>query len=506
MSDASTIIVLMPEEGESWNVFVRRIGETKEDALVVLTGREDELVEQPELRGVLLKECKKHEKRVKIATKLPSLAAEAREMELTVLDRTKDVRTALKGHPKLEEVLRVFSPHLWRQQLASQLQHIGLLSVPRLRIYVLSALSAGLFFFVFFRLLPSAEVRILPRQEPVSQTMNVYLVQSGATSGLSPRVRTMPLLPIAVSMRRSATYDHISKEFIGNSSMISLTISNTAAEQYSFRTGTRFTNQAGMVFRIQESAVIPAGKQVTVRAKADDTDLYGQIIGDRGNVPAGLKWEIPGLSPAERKKIYAENKEPAKGGTTAHRTVLKKEDIDLARKKLEIELTNSAKQQLAEVVQERAAWRFRDADALVAVDLGEGADPWRQDVRAAQQLLDLIHRRRLVVDVDLVRRGDADGDLARLRGGAVDLGQADLGARLDHCRAADHEDDQQHQEDVGQRRDVDLRHDRRPAALLQATERHAPGGRCGWRRGRGARRWSAPPRCVRRESGSSCRK
>lgn len=122
-----------------------------------------------------------------------------------------------------------------------------------------------------------------------------------------------------------------------------MTVINKAGETYSLRPGTRFSNQAGMIFRILDYAIVDAGKEVTVRAEAEDLDLYGQIIGDRGNVPSGLKWEIPGLSAEERPLVYGENRSAGVGGTTAYRTVLRQEDLDLAQKRLEQELLAAAK-------------------------------------------------------------------------------------------------------------------------------------------------------------------
>jgi len=161
----------------------------------------------------------------------------------------------------------------------------------------------------------------------------------------------MPLVPIKVQIARQLVFDQISKEFIGTSSKMQLTIMNKAKEAYSFKKTTRVSNQAGMIFRLQESVVIEPGSEVTVTAKADDTDLYGQIIGDRGNVPAGLRWDIPGLPEDERKLVYAENRKPATGGTTAYRTVLSKDDIEIAKKRLEKELLADAKQQVQRSVE-----------------------------------------------------------------------------------------------------------------------------------------------------------
>jgi len=353
-SSASSVQILFPQEGEAWSGLMRRLKETEGEILLILSGRESELIAQPEVRKTFIAEAKKMQQRLRIATKHPAIAAEARAAGIRVLDRTKHVKALLHGNSKMNDALRVFSPQLWRQQLKSKLQRMGLLSVPKIRIFSLAALSGLLFFIVVFRLLPSAEIRVYPRQESVSQTMNIFLVQSGASVGANDRVRKMPLIPLTVTLNKSLMFDHISKEFIGTSSQVDLTIINKAAEQYALRNGTRFSNQAGMVFKIQSHAIVDPGKEVTVRAIAEDTDLYGQIIGDRGNVPAGLKWEIPGLSTEERPLVYAENRKPATGGTTAYRTVLRQEDLDLARKNLEQQLLTAAQTLLKEEIKVRA--------------------------------------------------------------------------------------------------------------------------------------------------------
>lgn len=343
-SSSSQIQIVFPQDGEAWSALSRRLKEADGELLLILSGRESELISHPDVRKIFLAECKKMHSRLRIATKHPAIAAEARGEGIRVLDRTKHVRALLHDHPKLNDALRVFSPQLWRQQLKSRMQRLGLLSVPKLRIFSLAALSAILFYVVVFKLLPSADIHVRPRREAVSQTINIFLVQSGASLGASDRVRRMPLRPITVRSQKTVSFDHISKEFIGTSAQVELTIINKTDEEYALRDGTRFSNQAGMIFKIQSHAIIEPGKEVTVRATADDTDLYGQIIGDRGNVPAGLKWEIPGLSVEERKLVYAENRSAGRGGTTGFRTVLRQEDLDLARKRLEQELLSTAKQ------------------------------------------------------------------------------------------------------------------------------------------------------------------
>lgn len=345
MPHDTPITVILPAEGESWGGLLTRMKQTPGEILLVLSGRDEELTAQEDARAHFLKGCAAIRDRLRLATKQPVIIKEARALGMRVLDRTKYVKLLLSGHPQLNEALRVFAPHLWRQQIKSRLQRVGLLSIPRLRIGILVGLSIFLFLFVVLRLLPSATVTIKPRDEPISQTMNLLLVQSGAAIDTIHRVRTMPLIPLTVRLRRSITSDSISKEFIGTSATVAMTIVNASPQAYSLKKGTRMANQAGMIFRLQEAVTsLPPGKEVTVHAKADDMDLYEQIIGERGNVPAGLKWEIPGLAPEERTLVYGENRKPAAGGTTAYRRVLRKVDLDLALHRLEQQLLATAKE------------------------------------------------------------------------------------------------------------------------------------------------------------------
>lgn len=349
MPKRPSITVLLPQEGESWANFLQRASRTPGELLLVLSDRDESLEGNDEVRKHFLKECVAMRDRVRLATKQPTLVVDARKVGLRVLDRTKYLRLLLQDHEQLADALRAFSPHLWQQQLKTRLQRMGLLSIPKLRISILVGLSGLLFLFVIFRLLPSADVRVKPREEPVTQTMNLLLVQSGAVVEGIGSVRRMPLIPLRVRLRQSLTSNSISKEFIGTSATTYLTIVNKSEQSYSLKKGTRLANQAGMIFRLQDAVVnLAAGESVDVRAKADDLDLYGQIIGERGNLPAGLRWEIPGLAPEERKKIYGENRKATAGGTTAYRTVLRKEDLDLALHRLEQQLVATAKERVEE--------------------------------------------------------------------------------------------------------------------------------------------------------------
>ena len=280
-----------------------------------------------------------------LATKHLPLIAIASETGWQTLRTLKDLRFVLRGHPLLSQASRTLSPSLWRQGIRSKLQAVGVLSLPRLRIWLLFLGSFIIFFFVVWRILPSARIIIWPKMEVESFTTNVFLVASGSiVPSSSERVRVLPLYPLTVEVERTLTFDQVSKTFTGKNAQMTLTVQNDSDEPYSFRKGTRFTNQAGMQFRITTDVVIDPKTSIDVLAIADPLDQYGEVVGERGNVPKDIRWDIPGLSLPERRLVYARNSAPAQGGTTAYMNVLKAEDIDLARKKLEQDLIVVARQ------------------------------------------------------------------------------------------------------------------------------------------------------------------
>lgn len=367
-----TLHILVRGEEESWTAFARRIREKTGEVIVVLTSVDNNFLLPEGDRTTFLTEIASLRERLKLATKEPGIVSAARKLGIPVLYKTRMLRTALAGHPAehTAAALRSFSPSLWRQQWRSRLQAIGLLSMPKVRIWLFIALSTMLFGFVVFKILPSAEVRVWARKEVVTQTMNIVLVTSGAVVRLPPQSRVLPLVPMNVQLRKSIVFSDISPEFIGSDAEVRMRLMNKTPEKVQLANGTRLLNQAGMIFRTSQSVIIPASGSVLVHAVADHEDLYGKIIGDRGNVPANVRFELPGLPVEERMHIYAENPSPATGGRTAYRTVLQQRDVDLAKKRLEQELFSAAKiaieeQRVARNRTEDAAYEFLIRDTLI---------------------------------------------------------------------------------------------------------------------------------------------
>jgi hypothetical protein len=295
------------------------------------------------------------DRRLILAVKDPRVREIAARHGWQTVQNLKQLKPLLRGQKNEAEAVRSFSPVTWRQDIRTRLQSVGLLTLPKVRIWLLLGMSAAVFFFAFFRLLPSAEIRIWPDQESGSFTTNVYLTASGAELPVpADRVRTLPLELLTVHISRTITYDQISKNFTGTNAKMTVTVHNDSDEQYSLRKGTRLLNQAGMRFRLLDDIILPARTKQDARAEADPIDQYGEVLGERGNVPAGVKWDFPGLSEKERTLVYARNQKPATGGATSYVNRLTREDVEGtkthpgARQTLEQELLAVAKQQVEE--------------------------------------------------------------------------------------------------------------------------------------------------------------
>jgi len=122
---------------------------------------------------------------------------------------------------------------------------------------------------------------------------------------------------------------------------------------------TRFRSPEGLIFRIQESVVIPGalrdgtGNLVpgTIRAA-----VFADAVGPAYNLPAGTRFDVPGFQEnnltALYNSIYAENREPFTGGLDGPRFIIDDAALDEAQQRIHIELRNRL---LARVETERPA-------------------------------------------------------------------------------------------------------------------------------------------------------
>ncbi len=351
-----TFTVSIVQEQTSGPALLGIVRRTAGPFLLVVPGQALDHLPDKELGGFLLEARALHsDRRLVLATKDQRVLDAAQSHGWQTVTTVKQIKLLLGFHVSAAEALRAFSPVSWRRDIRNRLQSVGLLSLPKLRIWVLFLLSIGAFLYVFFRLLPSAEIRIWPNQETENFTTNVYLRASGAVLPVpGERVRVLPLQRLTVKFDRTITYDQISKNFTGTNARMMVTVFNDSDERYSLRKKTRLVNQAGMRFRLQSDVILEPHTKQEIPAVADPLDQYGEVLGERGNVPVMIKWDFPGLTEKERSLVYARNEKPAQGGATSYVNLLTKEDVEGsashpgARYRLEQELLMVAKQQVEE--------------------------------------------------------------------------------------------------------------------------------------------------------------
>ncbi len=362
----------MPEKDSTFTVFIadehlsarglqHAVRRTTGPLIIVLPPSGLTHLKDKELES-LLTECRalNKDRTLIVATKDKRVQERAGAKGWETISSIKKLKDTLTGSEDAAAAMRVFSPVAWRQAIRSKLQSVGILSLPKTRIWLLLGASAAVFCFTLLKLLPSATIDIWPSQETENFTTNVYLATSGATLPVSrDRVRILPLILLTVNVERSMTYDQISKNFTGTNAKMLVTVFNDSDETYSLRKGSRISNQAGMKFRLKDDVILEAHTHTDARAEADPLDVYGEVLGERGNVPGGVKWDFNGLTQEERKLVYARNERPATGGATAYVNVLTKEDIEGslqhagARQRLEQELLSVAKQQVEDDLEAR---------------------------------------------------------------------------------------------------------------------------------------------------------
>lgn len=108
---------------------------------------------------------------------------------------------------------------------------------------------------------------------------------------------------------------------------------------------TRFRTSSGLVFRIQESVVVPGAVKDTTGKLVPGTiraEVFADNAGEEYNLPAGTRFDIPGFKENNLTElynsIYAENREAFTGGFAGPRFIIDQAELSTAEQALQIEL------------------------------------------------------------------------------------------------------------------------------------------------------------------------
>ena len=138
---------------------------------------------------------------------------------------------------------------------------------------------------------------------------------------------------------------------------------------------TRFATEAGLVYRIQESVVVPGaltdsgGKSVPGSIRAQ---VFADEAGDQYNVAANTRFTVPGFKEGGFTDLfnamYAENRSAFSGGFKGPKFIIDEQELATARQSLQMELRDSL---LGRVQSERPAdfTAFNDSIAFTYSEL-----------------------------------------------------------------------------------------------------------------------------------------
>lgn len=137
------------------------------------------------------------------------------------------------------------------------------------------------------------------------------------------------------------------KKMVTEQTKGTLEIVKTTAGAERLKKNTRFKSPEGLIFRIQESVVVPGaiekdGKLVpgTIRA-----DVFAESAGEEYNLAAGTRFVVPGFEESDLtdlfKAIYATNPEAFTGGFDGEQFIIDESELGTAQQNLRLELRNS---------------------------------------------------------------------------------------------------------------------------------------------------------------------
>lgn len=241
--------------------------------------------------------------------------------------------------------------------------------------------SVTMLLVIFYVALPGATIYLTPESNVLEASANVTLADADFNASELDTHPSHTIASYEVETFASITidYDATGELFSGKNATGTITLINEADHTWDLVAFTRLQSPDGVVFRTQQFVSVPAAVDelhgtLDVYVVADEFDAYGDVIGDRGNLEAGIHFILPGLRVSSQAILYGENYEPLSGGETIVTKYVTTEDLDAAYLRVESELNNIIESALQQEVVRLNEEADSDLDLLVgdfAFDVGD---------------------------------------------------------------------------------------------------------------------------------------
>lgn len=240
--------------------------------------------------------------------------------------------------------------------------------------------SLAILLLISYVALPGATVMVTPEFNVIEQSVNITMADA-TIYGTNPSVgtgHTLAYYPIDLTVNQSLTYTSTGQIFSGTNSSGYVTMLNERETSWPLVAFTRLQTEDGLIFRTQQAVTVPANSgdtpgSVEVYVVADEQDVYGRVIGERGNM-GPTSFVLPGLRESSQKELYARSSGSMTGGTTQVTLKVSQEDLNASESLINAELEVAAQPELeAEVARrnELNQTNLRLLTGYQSIELGE---------------------------------------------------------------------------------------------------------------------------------------
>lgn len=223
------------------------------------------------------------------------------------------------------------------RKLIKEKKQFGYYGPSRKTLTALVIASVTMLLIIFYVALPGTTIYLTPESNVLEVSANITLADADINT---IELSSHPTHTIASYKTESVVeigidYNATGQLFSGENATGTITLINEGENKWDLVAFTRLQSPDGIIFRTQQFVSVPAATEIgpgtlDVYVVADEKDADNQIIGDRGNIPAGTHFILPGLRESSQVVLYGENAAAMSGGETVVTKYVTAEDLDAA--------------------------------------------------------------------------------------------------------------------------------------------------------------------------------
>lgn len=239
---------------------------------------------------------------------------------------------------------------------------------------------------IVYATIGSAKITLNPKTQDID--LKLKITASATVDAIDTEFNKIPGQLFEIEKTASQSYPASSEKEVAQKASGTITISNTSNTSQRLVATTRFESKDGLIFRIPETIMVPAG--TTATPGTISSTVYADRAGAEYNI-APTTFTIPGFKDTPRyTQFSAVSKTAMTGGAVGKAKVVSEEDYTKAK----AELSASAREQVEQALQEQTGSLKVLNDATITVaepegnaKVGEASDTLQLSVKASAQVI-----------------------------------------------------------------------------------------------------------------------